>query len=96
MCTCTAPALRTQSTSHSTARGEEAQPCFKVWSEQRKHPRRYGRMKNVQQQDLLLFLTLWHFSVPDPSSQELKGTSELHSEGENFGKKYTQRVSFMY
>lgn len=32
-----------------------------------------------------MFLTLWHFSVPDPSSQELKGTSELHSE-ENFGK----------
>lgn len=47
LCTCTVPALRTQSTALSTARGEGAQPCFKVWSEQKEHPKRYGTMKNV-------------------------------------------------
>lgn len=27
-----------------------------------------------------MFLTLWHFSMPDPSSQELTGTSEFRGE----------------
>lgn len=80
-----APALGTRSTSHSS----------KVCPEHGEHPKRWGSMKNSVPGPFAFVPYPVALQCARSQPQELKGTSELHSERGDFGKKYTQRVRFV-